>query len=151
MSDAFLTIVSEANRLIRKVNENAGLLEARGTPDGDSGKSADDVKTWDFIFGGNKDLKYTISYTDGKFGAVQQVAKPMWGDKVISLPLKMGLTEALALLIEASYTDPFSNVVLRWTLHYSKDEPQYIFTIISKSQTVSVGVNTGQVRVIKRS
>lgn len=86
-----------------------------------------------------------LNYAEGYFQAPQFVQQPWLEDRVITLPLKRSLEDAVTLLKQNGYTESFTNVTLRYPLYPGVTEPSYIFTVPARNSFIFVGVNTGQV------
>ncbi|GCE20983.1 hypothetical protein [Dictyobacter kobayashii] len=143
-NDAFLRILATANRMVLASYPEAQFYEAEGTPQNNSGMTAQDVNQWLFIFNNpattpNSTLE--LPYQNGQFGAIKSVAEPFLEDLVITLPPATGLNEAVKLLRQ-HYTAPFTAVTLRFPLGPTQTEPFYIFSLPDEHVWVFVGTNT---------
>jgi hypothetical protein len=113
----------------------AVMLEADGLPDGTAPVAdASGITNWRFILDnektkGSKFFSVYVDYTaeDG-FGKVKGVEEPFVEDWRIKEAPRMTLAEAVSLMRDAGYTDPFANVTLRRPiLQEGKTPPLYIF------------------------
>ena len=138
-------MVTQAMDYTRKFFPRIQLYEVDGAvPDG-NGQSAGDVTGWRFVFWNAHETTVILNCIDGSFTRPRFLPGPWLEDELIHLPLQRGLSEAIDLLHEAGYTDPFSDVTLRKPLYPGIDEALYIFTIPAKEVYVFIGVDTGTV------
>jgi hypothetical protein len=112
---------------------------------------ASGITNWRFVFdnqktNGSKFFSAFVDYTaeDG-FGKVKGVESPFLEDWRISEAPRMTLEEAVSLLRDAGYTDPFANVTLRRPiLQEGKTPPLYIFGFNGDTY-VAVDTKSGRV------
>lgn len=142
----FISLLNQAVSLVTQRYPEAKLYEANGTAGGTSGgAAAESIQQWRFVFQNANNTSVMLNYAEGFFQAPQLLEQPWLEDRVIDLPLKRSLEDAVTLLKQNGYTDSFTNVTLRYPLYPGVAEPSYIFTIPARNSFVFVGVNTGQV------
>ena len=139
-----LAIEATARMLVQ--HPDARLMEG-DAPVADLGTDASDVTTWTFAYnyGDQMSNGASITFTDGKWGSIVEQGGPIFEDIVIDLPLARSLDNAISLMRDAGYTEPFSYVTLRQPLSQSITEPSYIFTVPDRGVFVFVGINSGEV------
>lgn len=149
----FLEILMEADALVLANYPGAQFFEAYA-PVKEGATRPEEIKTWRFVFDvppGSPECPETLSshttavlwYGRGSFGKINHICEMFCGDRVIPLPIKMDVGEAITLLQKAGYTDPFTSVVLRWPLTPGNNEPYYIFEM--QGSFTFVGVYDGKV------
>ena len=87
-------------------------------------------------------LVYQIN---GQFEAPRHIDEPFLEDRVIPLPIHLGLEQAELLARKAGYDEQITSTTLRWPLYPGVDEPSYIFAMPSIHSFVFVGVYTHKV------
>jgi hypothetical protein len=133
----FLQLLSQAVSIVKKDIPIAKFCEADGTPSKGTAQQESDVDTWLFRFMVPPSKSASIEYEHGSFQLPVLTFQPILGDRIIPLPLKRGLKEAIKCKDAAGYKSPFKYVLLRWPL--TPDSARYVF----------VGVNTGDVFTAK--
>jgi hypothetical protein len=139
-ADTFLEYLREANRLVLAQYPQAQFYEADNLSGDVPGSQ------WRFVFR-TPDGTAFIERLERGFGE-PYVIKEIWvGDRVIELPISMGLGEAR----ERCETSGCggrnaSAIVLRHPLYPGLDEPYYIITMASVGKRCWVGVKTGEVK-----
>ncbi len=143
----FLQLLAQAVSIVKKDIPSAKFCEADGTPSKGTAHQESDVDTWLFRFMVPPTKSASIEYEHGSFQLPVLTFQPILGDRIIPLPVKMGLKEAIKRKDAAGYKSPFKYVLLRWPLTPDNDEPLYIFR--ESARYVFVGVNTGDVSTSK--
>jgi hypothetical protein len=104
----FLQLLAQAVSIVKKDIPSAKFCEADGTPSKGTAQQESDVDTWLFRFMVPPTKSASIEYEHGSFQLPVLTFQPILGDRIIPLPLKMGLKEAIKLKDAAGYKSPFS-------------------------------------------
>jgi hypothetical protein len=146
--DTLLDLMDQAEDIVLPDFPLAVLIELVGGPSVGVAYEAEDVDRWQFRF--VDDIYATfpgtveLDFAEGGFDVPVLVPWPLLGTVFESLPREMDLVEAVGLLRDAGYDEPFSSVVFRRPLtNPLPDEAMFIFTLPGKY--VSVGAISGQV------
>lgn len=140
--DAFLHILTIANRMVLARYPQAQFYEAEGTPRNGRGMTERGVIQWLFVFNDpstTPNSTINLQFQDGHLGRIQHISSPFLEDQVIKLPLRTGLHEAVKLL-RKYYDTPFTAVTVRFPLVLKETEPYYIFSLSDVHLNVFVGV-----------
>ncbi len=126
----------------------AVLIEVVGGPSAGVAHEAEDVDTWQFRFVddfyGTFPGTVTLDYADQALAEPVHVPWPLLGTVFEDLPREMDLDDAVQLMRDAGYDEPFSAVTLRKPLtNPLPSEAYFVFTLPGKY--VLVGALTGQV------
>jgi hypothetical protein len=137
----FLAVLDEANRIVRQQYPQAQFYEASrtltvmGNP-------------WRFVFNDpstSPNSTVIIKWFGNEFGKPEHVDQPWLEDRVIPLPIKLDLSEAIKLAENAGYSGTITNQTLRWPLYPGSDQPYYILAMPDHGAWVFVGVNDRKV------
>ncbi len=147
-NDSQLLLLAEAEQIVVADYPQSTLVEARGTPAGETAATADDIVAWQFLFMENKEVPgagtVTLEYANGEFSEPVLLTQGLVGTTYERLPRTMTLTTAIQFMRDAGHNDPFSQVILRKPLTFPvPHEAYYIFVIGDAS--VLVGMATGEV------
>lgn len=145
MADAFLEGLKEANRLVLASYPQARFYEASrqvellGSP-------------WQFVFNDpstSPNSTIIIEQFEQGFGKPRHIDSPWLGDRVIALPISLGLDEAYALCDKHGCTGTAGWATLRFILYPKITEPMYIVTMPAERRRCFVGVRTRTVECMK--
>ena len=153
----FLTLLKSANRIVLSDYPTCEFLFADGTPVRKLATHAAQVTRWRFDFArpmpGGRRRSIFLDYRRGRFGVPTDSPNAWLGNKIIPLPIPMGLAKAIRIKARAGYVDPFSGVLLMRAEAVSVKEPSYVFALPGRDVLVLVGVDSGEVttqRVAKK-
>jgi hypothetical protein len=144
MGDVFLETLEQANRLVLQRYPQAQLYEASrqvellGSP-------------WRFVFNDpstKPNSTVIIKRLERGFGEPEHIGEPWLGDRVIELPISLGLDEAYALCNAKSCGGNASWATLRFILYPGITEPKYIVTMTAERRRCFVGVRTRTVECL---
>jgi len=141
----FLEILGIAVSRVLALYPYAAFGEADGNPEGGGGTTSGSVKKWRFIFRNQGNSAVEIDYDDGIFLVPVEIDHPWVDGRIINIPVERSLTNAIELIHNAGFNDPFSAVALRYPLFPGVTEPSYIFTLPAQNVYVFVGLDTGSV------
>lgn len=138
-TDAFLGYLAGADQLVTAKYPEAQFYEADkfnvnlpGSP-------------WRFVFNDpstRPNSTVIIERFDQGFGEPRHIKEPWLGDRVIKLPISLGLAEAQALCQKIGCQGTVETIVLRYPLYPGVKEPFYIFTMPAQGRRCWVGVRS---------
>ncbi len=141
-------ILLEAARIVRQYYPGADFYEA----DMDLSQCSPGIPWIKSVFNVPADEKTRINTTAilMRLGQEfqlppQHVGEPWLEDRVVTLPVKKDLDEAIQLARKAGFSAPVTHVTLRWALYPGVEEPNYYLAMPSLQLWVMVGANTGHV------
>jgi hypothetical protein len=147
-STDLLQLMNKAEQIVGADYPLSVLIEVAGAPSAGVAFDARDINLWQFRF--VDDIYATfpatvvLDYAGETFAAPERIPWPLWDTVFEELPREMSLAQAVGLLRDAGYDEPFSAVALRRPLvDPLPDEPYFVFTLPGKF--VFVGVLTGHV------
>jgi hypothetical protein len=141
--DTFLRYLTEANALVLAAYPSAQFYEA------DNFNASAPGSQWRFVFNDpstTPNSTIIIERLEQSFGKPRHIPDTWVGDRVIQLPISLGLAEARTLCEGAGCRGKVDEIVLRYPLYPGVSEPSYILIMPAESQRGWVGVNTRQVR-----
>lgn len=146
--DTLLDLMAQAEDRVLPDFPLAVLIEVVGGPSAGVAHEAADVDRWQFRFVDDVYATFPgtveLDFADDAFAQPVLVPWPLLGTVFESLPREMDLPEAVALLRNAGYDEPFSAVALSRPLtNPLPEEAMFIFTLPGKY--VFVGALSGEV------
>jgi hypothetical protein len=139
-TDTFLEYLAEANRLVLAKYPKAQFYEADNLTGDVPGSQ------WRFVFGSPGGTAF-IERLERGFGEPYEIKEIWVGDRVIKLPISMGLSDARERCAKSGCGGKnASAIVLRHPLYPGLEEPYYIITMASVGKRCWVGVKTGDVK-----
>jgi hypothetical protein len=141
-ADVFLEYLTEANKLVTARYPSAQFYEADLSHAGLPGAQ------WRFVFNDPSTAPNStviIKRLEQGFGEPQHIDEPWLEDRVIQLPVKLGLEEARALCQTRGCGGQVTAITLRYPLYPGVKEPSYILTMSAAGRRCWVGVNSREV------
>jgi hypothetical protein len=129
-------LLDQAHAKVKSHYPGALFFTAVGTVAGGQGTQAGHVTGWRFLYDNNGGTVELV-LENGVWGSPAPGQGGWVGDVKISSPLKRSLSDAIALMNNAGYSLPFSEVTLRWSLLPGVTEPSYIFRLPAIAGTCS--------------
>src|SRR5262249_51484571 len=116
---SFLALLTQAAEIIEQNYPDSMFYEADGIPSGGAAQQEPDVDPWRFVFLGppqnDRTTSVILNFQAGQFGPAI-LHDPILGDRVIDLPIEMGLERAIEIKNGADHSGPFDAVTFRWPL-----------------------------------
>jgi hypothetical protein len=141
--DAFLELLEQANEIVTqrypaaRFYEASRQVELMGSP-------------WRFVFdepASKPSATVIIWRLEQDFGEPEYIDRIFVGDRVIDLPISLGLDEAYALCqAYGCWSERPSWATLRFALDPATTEPKYIITMSAEGRRCFVGVRTRKVQ-----
>jgi hypothetical protein len=141
--DTFLEYLAEADRLVVEQYPDAQFYEADNLNAGRPGSQ------WRFVFNDpstSPNSTVIIERLERGFGEPREIPEPWVGDRVIKLPITLGLEDARALCERGGCRGEVRAIVLRHPLYPGVNEPYYIFTMPGEHRRCWVGIVSGEVQ-----
>jgi hypothetical protein len=141
--DTLLEYLAEADRLVVEQYPDAQFFEADNLNAGRPGSP------WRFVFNDpstSPNSTVIIERLERGFGEPREIPEPWVGDRVIKLPITLGLEDARGLCERGGCRGEVRAMVLRHPLYPGVNEPYYIFTMPGERRRCWVGVVSGEVK-----
>jgi hypothetical protein len=142
-ADTFLEYLAEANRLVLAKYPKAQFYEADNLTGDVLGSQ------WRFVFNDPATAPNStviIERLERGFSEPHHIPHPWLEDRVIKLPISLGLTEARERCKASNCDGKATAIVLRFPLYPGVEEPYYIVTMGSEGRRCWVGVKTREVK-----
>jgi hypothetical protein len=141
-ADTFLGYLTEADRLVRAQYPEAQFYEADLANTAPGGQ-------WRFVFNDPSSTPngtVIIERLERGFGEPHHIGEPWVEDRIIPLPISLGLEEARSLCKAHGCGGEVGAITLRWPLYPGVNEPYYILAMPAENRRCWVGVNSREVR-----